>query len=58
VCTAAISGSVPGLKVRVISTRPLELVDELKYSRLSMPVSCCSITSVTEPSAVLELAPG
>ncbi len=57
-CTWAMSGSVPVSKVRVISLRPDELDVELKYSRLSMPVSCCSITWVTERSAVSALAPG
>jgi len=57
-CTWAISGSVPGLKVSVIEAPPLALDEELKYSRLSMPVSCCSITWVTAPSVVSALAPG
>ncbi len=37
---------------------PAELEVELKYSRLSMPVSCCSITWVTVDSIVSALAPG
>ncbi len=57
-CTCAMSGSVPGRKVSVIDAPPLALDEELKYSRLSMPVSCCSITCVTELSVVSALAPG
>ncbi|MNM66337.1 hypothetical protein D3C81_778170 [compost metagenome] len=57
-CTWAISASVPLSKVRVMVTRPLDEDDELKYIRLSMPVSCCSITWVTDFSAVAALAPG
>ncbi len=57
-CTWAMSGSVPGRKVSVIELPPLALDEELKYCRLSMPVSCCSITWVTAPSAVSALAPG
>ncbi|MNY83101.1 hypothetical protein D3C86_2256330 [compost metagenome] len=49
---------VPVSKVRVMLTRPLEADDELKYSRWSMPVSCCSMTWVTAFSAVSALAPG
>ena len=56
--TWAMSASVPVSKVRVMLTRPLELEEELKYSRWSMPVSCCSITWVTDFSAVSALAPG
>src|SRR5690606_41224504 len=56
--TWAMSGSVPVSKVRVIDTRPDELEVELKYSRLSMPVSCCSMTWVTACSAVRASAPG
>ena len=56
--TWAMSGSVPVSKVRVIETRPDELEVELKYSRLSMPVSCCSMTWVTACSAVRASAPG
>jgi hypothetical protein len=37
---------------------PLAVRVELKYSRLSMPVSCCSITCVTVDSMVAALAPG
>ena len=58
VCTAAMSGSVPGSKVSVIEDSPFELEDEVKYSRLLMPVSCCSITWVTACSTVSALAPG
>ena len=36
----------------------VELDEELKYSRWSIPVSCCSITWVTDFSAVSALAPG
>ncbi len=30
-----------------MAAAPFELEDEVKYSRLSMPVSCCSMTWVT-----------
>ncbi len=43
VCTAATSGSVPVSNTSVM----LPLLfddDEVKYIRLSMPVSCCSMT--------------
>ncbi len=52
------SGLVPVANVRVICVWPFELEFELKYSRLSMPVSCCSITWVTVDSIVWALAPG
>ncbi len=51
------SGSVPWANVRLMLMRPVELDEELKYSRLSMPVSCCSMTWVTDDSAVFALAP-
>ena len=57
-CTWAMSGSVPLMKVRVICTVPLEREVESKYSRLSTPVSCCSITEVTVFSITSALAPG
>ncbi len=57
-CTWAMSGLVPFSNVSVMLTRPLELDEELKYSRWSMPVSCCSITWVTFFSVVSALAPG
>src|SRR5690606_24044826 len=57
-CTWAMSGSVPVWKVSVTEARPDELEVELKYSRLSMPVSCCSMTWVTALSVVAALAPG
>ena len=47
-----------GAVTQVIELPPLALDDELKYCRLSMPVSCCSITWVTAPSVVSALAPG
>ena len=47
VCTAAMSGSVPFSNVSVICALPSELDVEVKYSRRSMPVSCCSMTCVT-----------
>src|SRR5471032_2817492 len=52
------SGLVPVENVRVIVVWPFELDDELKYSRLSMPVSCCSITWVTVDSIVWALPHG
>ena len=57
VCTAATSGSVP---VSNTSVMPPALFDELdeKYIRLSMPVSCCSITWMTVRSTVSAFAPG
>jgi len=58
VCTAAMSGLVPGAKVSVMFTPPLEVELEVKYSIRSSPVSCCSITCVTVRSAVSALAPG
>src|SRR6185437_3419630 len=57
-CTWAMSGLVPGAKVAVMATEPSALDDELKYKRLSMPVSCCSITWVTEFCTVSADAPG
>ena len=57
-CTSAMSGLVPVAKLRVIVAVPLLLDVEVKYSRLSMPVSCCSITCVTVDSMVAALAPG
>lgn len=57
-CTCAMSGLVPVANVRMICDWPLALEVELKYSRLSIPVSCCSITWVTVDSIVWALAPG
>ncbi len=57
-CTCAMSALVPGAKVSVMVAVPLPLDVELKYSRLSMPVNCCSITCVTVDSIVEALAPG
>ena len=57
-CTCAISALVPGAKVAVIATEPSELDEEEKYRRLSKPVSCCSITWVTEFCTVAASAPG
>ena len=57
-CTWAVSGLVPWAKVRVMLTLPVELEDELKYSRWSRLVICCSMTWVTLRSTVCALAPG
>jgi hypothetical protein len=37
---------------------PLEFDDEVKYSSLSRPVSCCSMICVTVRSTVSAFAPG
>ena len=58
VCTAAMSGLVPFWKVRVMVAEPSEADCEVKYRRLSRPVSCCSMTWVTVVSTVAALAPG
>ncbi len=52
------SASVPLSNVRVICELPSELDWDVKYSRRSMPTSCCSMTWVTVDSTVLALAPG
>jgi hypothetical protein len=52
------SGLVPFSKVSVMVEEPSEADCEVKYSRLSMPVSCCSITCVTVVSTVAAFAPG
>ncbi|MNK74358.1 hypothetical protein D3C87_938710 [compost metagenome] len=57
-CTCAMSGLVPVANVSVMTVWPLALDLELKYSKLSMPVSCCSMTCVTVDSIVAALAPG
>ena len=57
-CTWATSALVPVEKVSVMTVWPLEPEVELKYSRLSMPVSCCSMTCVTVASMVAALPPG
>ena len=57
VCTAAVSGFVPDSKNSVMLPPPLEDDDE-KYIRLSMPVSCCSMTWMTVRSTTSALAPG
>src|SRR2546427_560671 len=49
-------GSVPGLKVAVISAEPLELLD-WKYSRLRAPLSSCSMMLVTVSSTTFADAP-
>ena len=56
--TCAMSGLVPVAKLSVITDWPFALEFELKYSRLSMPVSCYSIICVTVDSIVAALAPG
>src|SRR5579875_2288854 len=58
VCTAAVSRSVPALKYNVTLAEPLELDDDVKYSRLSMPERFCSITCVTVLCTTCALAPG
>jgi hypothetical protein len=52
------SGLVPLSKVSVMVDEPSEADCEVKYRRLSIPVSCCSITCVTVLSTVAALAPG
>ena len=56
--TAAMSMLVPFSKERLMLTEPVELLVELKNSRPFRPVSCCSITVVTELSMTSALAPG
>jgi hypothetical protein len=58
VCTAAMSALVPLRNVSVMVAEPSEADCEVKYSRLSSPVSCCSMTWVTVVSTVAALAPG
>ena len=57
VCTAAVSGFVPDSKYSVMLP-PLFEDDDEKYIRLSMPVSCCSMTWMTVRSTTSALAPG
>ena len=52
------SALVPGANVAWMPTLPSELLLEEKYSRWSRPLSCCSITWVTEFSTVWAEAPG
>ena len=52
------SGLVPFWKVSVMFAEPSEADCEVKYKRLSRPVSCCSMTWVTVVSTVAALAPG
>ena len=57
-CTCAMSGLVPWAKFSVMVMLPsLSLSDE-RYSRLSMPLSCCSITCTTVLCTVSAEAPG
>ena len=56
--TWAMSGLVPGCSVTVMLIEPSDPLVEEKYSRWSIPVSCCSMTWVTEDSAVSASAPG
>src|SRR5471032_821332 len=56
--TWAMSGSVPGAKVMVVVDWPVSsLIDDI-YSRLSMPLICCSITWITVFCMVSAEAPG
>jgi hypothetical protein len=57
-CTSAMSWLVPVAKLKVMVAVPLLLDVEVKYNRLSMPVSCCSMICVTVDSMVAALAPG
>ena len=57
-CTCATSGSVPCSKVRVIARVPSLLLSDEKYSRLSSPDICCSMTWVTVFCTVSAEAPG
>ncbi|MCY1172510.1 hypothetical protein D9M73_126450 [compost metagenome] len=52
------SGSVPLAKVAEMLTCPRDDELVLKYSKPSMPVSCCSITWATDVSSVSADAPG
>ena len=56
-CTWATSMLVPGLKVKVVRERPDWSLTESMYSRLSMPLSCCSMSWLTEFSTVSAEAP-
>ncbi len=47
----------PGAKVSVVRERPAESLVDCMYSRLSRPLSCCSMTWVTEFSTVSAEAP-
>src|SRR5579875_1946318 len=58
VCSAAVSRVVPVVKYSVLLAEPVELDDEVKYSRLSMPDRFCSITCVTVLWITCALAPG
>ncbi len=57
-CTCATSGSVPWEKLRVIVAAPLLSLFDEKYSKLSSPPSCCSITCTTVLATVCAEAPG
>jgi hypothetical protein len=52
------SALVPFSNVRVMAAEPSEADCEVKYSRWSRPVSCCSMIWVTVVSTVAALAPG
>jgi len=58
VCRTATSASVPFSNTRVMAAVPFEFDDEVKYSRRSRPVSCCSMICVTVRSMVSAFAPG
>ncbi|CAM3311890.1 hypothetical protein BUGL105410_29305 [Burkholderia gladioli] len=57
-CICATSGSARLVKVRRISTSPVDSDEADMYCRLSTPVMPCSITRVTEFSTVRASAPG
>ena len=59
-CTStwASAGAVPGAKVAVISARPVEPLEESKYSSPLVPLSSSSMTLVTDSITVVAEAPG
>ncbi len=57
-CTWAMFGSVPAANVRFVMAVPVSSLVEDRYSRLSRPFICCSITWTTVFSTVLAEAPG
>ncbi len=57
-CTWAIFGSVPVAKVSEVVDTPVSSVVDDMYSRLSIPLICCSITCTTVFCMVSADAPG
>nr|WP_276602872.1 hypothetical protein [Nannocystis pusilla] len=57
-CTWAMSGSVPGSKVRVSWAEPVASLDDDTKRSPSRPTMRCSMTCVTVSSSVLAEPPG